>query len=548
MEHMTSESFQRRVQRSRARQSEVAIALCCLLHPQSLAALALLGVNDHLYKGVGPGWLTGKLSDFAGLFYFPFLLIVLCAPLARRSRGLTLGRAVFWSVAIWFAAAKTIPAVHLATSWLATQLVGDVLIVRDPWDLVALIALLPAWRLYRRAADAPWPARRVLQVPVVCVALLLTAATSRPRSPSVDRLIEHQGTLVAIIYDSPAEAEVFAVYASADGRQWQETQPLPEELVTAHQPRTERQTAAGERLILRGRALFVGRANQEDLVWHIPTGRQEFMQVAGAMSWEMKDIAELPQAPGTFVVALGTEGVLVGGGQRWTRVAVGPVVPTAPSATWGDALSLVLRGQWIFGAAAAFLAAAFLSLLTWLAPAHNPVIEATARPTRPLAATWQWLRRGPAAFARLGIDWACAVAAVVAMLCAGVVFSAFAQPLRLGPDALIPLPWLIAFPLLLALVALLLGWGRYRDRAPQGAPQPGRKRILGAALLGGVLAMAALLAWDVGWLESLGATMSLALLGSLLAPLIVGRGAASASPGAPAAPRQTDSAAAGSPE
>jgi len=38
--------------------------------------LAVLALNDHVLKGadVLPGWLTGKLSDFAGLLFFPLLL------------------------------------------------------------------------------------------------------------------------------------------------------------------------------------------------------------------------------------------------------------------------------------------------------------------------------------------------------------------------------------------------------------------------------------------------------------------------------------------
>src|SRR5690242_20127817 len=50
-----------------------------LLHPLPLAAVAVLAINDHLLKGAGvlPGWLTGKLSDIAGLFFFPLLLTAL---------------------------------------------------------------------------------------------------------------------------------------------------------------------------------------------------------------------------------------------------------------------------------------------------------------------------------------------------------------------------------------------------------------------------------------------------------------------------------------
>ncbi len=37
-------------------------------------ALLLLVLNDHWGKEAFPGWWTGKLSDFAGLCFFPLLL------------------------------------------------------------------------------------------------------------------------------------------------------------------------------------------------------------------------------------------------------------------------------------------------------------------------------------------------------------------------------------------------------------------------------------------------------------------------------------------
>jgi hypothetical protein len=45
-----------------------------LLHPVALAAIALLVLNDHVLKGAIGGPITGKLSDFAGLLFFPLML------------------------------------------------------------------------------------------------------------------------------------------------------------------------------------------------------------------------------------------------------------------------------------------------------------------------------------------------------------------------------------------------------------------------------------------------------------------------------------------
>ncbi len=45
-----------------------------LLHALPLAALAVLVLNDHVGKRAFPGWITGKLSDVAGMVFFPLLL------------------------------------------------------------------------------------------------------------------------------------------------------------------------------------------------------------------------------------------------------------------------------------------------------------------------------------------------------------------------------------------------------------------------------------------------------------------------------------------
>ncbi len=45
-----------------------------LLHPVCLASVAVLLLNDHVLKRAVPGVITGKLSDLAGLIFFPLLL------------------------------------------------------------------------------------------------------------------------------------------------------------------------------------------------------------------------------------------------------------------------------------------------------------------------------------------------------------------------------------------------------------------------------------------------------------------------------------------
>ncbi len=60
------------------------------LHPLIIGAAALMALNDQVLKGWGPGWLTGKLSDLAGLAFAPALLVAL-VELALCRCGLRVG-------------------------------------------------------------------------------------------------------------------------------------------------------------------------------------------------------------------------------------------------------------------------------------------------------------------------------------------------------------------------------------------------------------------------------------------------------------------------
>jgi type IV secretory pathway protease TraF len=58
--------------------------------------LVILALNDHFFKGSGylPSILTGKLSDFCGLFFFP-LLCTACFDVLLSACNALLGRCVF---------------------------------------------------------------------------------------------------------------------------------------------------------------------------------------------------------------------------------------------------------------------------------------------------------------------------------------------------------------------------------------------------------------------------------------------------------------------
>ena len=140
------------------------------VHPLPLLTVGVLWLNDHWLKRAHPSWLTGKLSDFAGLFFFPLFL---CA-LVNLARNLThRGPPFHWLgprlliVAIvftdgLFSAVKLYPP---ATAFYLTSLgtlgFSGARVVRDPSDLLALTSSLAVYAFarpfWREAAPARLP-------------------------------------------------------------------------------------------------------------------------------------------------------------------------------------------------------------------------------------------------------------------------------------------------------------------------------------------------------------------------------------------------------
>lgn len=148
-----------------------------LLAPLPLVALALLAVNDWVLKPTHmPKWLTGKLSDFAGLFVFPLvatamldlLLLVVAragAPVDFTLRRWKLATAIALEIA-GFTVLKLWPAGSDALVDVMRVVVPRTEVYMDASDLLAFVVLPATWWYGCRAiARGPhgrlaWAARR----------------------------------------------------------------------------------------------------------------------------------------------------------------------------------------------------------------------------------------------------------------------------------------------------------------------------------------------------------------------------------------------------
>lgn len=110
--------------------------------PAPLLAVIVFALNNYLFKAMFPGWLTGKLSDFALCFFLPLFVSGLLGWVTRlefRARLLgaaTLTASLFAAVKCYIVASDILNA---ATSTVTLRLgLGPSVNHLDPSDLVAL--------------------------------------------------------------------------------------------------------------------------------------------------------------------------------------------------------------------------------------------------------------------------------------------------------------------------------------------------------------------------------------------------------------------------
>jgi hypothetical protein len=378
-------------------------SLRALGHPLTLASIALLLLNDHLLKLAYPSVLTGKLSDFAGLFFFPYLLAALfglaglglarlpfAAGVRRRARVGTPWAPAFGAyllTACLFSAVKLDPGLNAAVNGLLRSVFGlPVQIARDPTDLVALLALIPSYRLWSSGASGRRPPLRRSLAALGLASLAALATAPCPPEQPITHLISHDGQLYAL---ATAWQPVSNAYLDTnEGRHWDyldpETLPAPVlEAAALPVPLPKIVCVPGEEQVCYRAAGQEQLESSEDggqtwqVAWSLPASRRTYMERVASgygqllacgkpLNLRANDLAILGEGQEhVVIVALGNEGVLRGPGQ-WTRVGVGWAEPT-PDRGGMQALvpPMIILGETgvaLAGGATAFI---LLSAIAW---------------------------------------------------------------------------------------------------------------------------------------------------------------------------------------
>jgi hypothetical protein len=147
------------------------LGLGYFIHPIPLAAVAMMVLNDRILKHQFPGWISGKLSDFAGIFFMPLFL---CA-LINVGRNFGQNKKFCWissaqlvgailSVDLIFVAIKLFP---FCAAWyvsVMTSIGFPSRVVQDPTDLIALTMNWATYLFARSSFDDQNGARKVTVV------------------------------------------------------------------------------------------------------------------------------------------------------------------------------------------------------------------------------------------------------------------------------------------------------------------------------------------------------------------------------------------------
>lgn len=337
-------------------------ALRAFSHPLSLFSIMLLLVNDHILKVVAPSYLTGKLSDFAGLFFFPYLLAGLFG-LVGEPFGFSprqIARAAFGFTTLWFAGLKTVPWLNTFTAEMAEILLGhSTFYVLDLTDLISLLFLPFSWKLWRRIErEHPPLSFKPIQVCAFGLAVLGTMATSPcPPDLKVQRIVIFENTFYVHF-----EHFYPAFFSSSDyGKSWQRIDEVPPFVTEAFQqtkPFPIQECVPGNSQlcyrITGDTKIEFSKNNRETwkTAWRAPTWRTDYYNrlLNFPLSCELHlpdfiptDLAILSLENGEYllVAALGNQGLVayqpsIG----WSQLAVMEVDPHPSSVQWGELIAL----------------------------------------------------------------------------------------------------------------------------------------------------------------------------------------------------------------
>ncbi len=327
-----------------------------LTHPATVAALAILLLNDVLFKALWPeSWVTGKLSDLAWVVFAPPLLAFLLSFLTRRNvlAERVSFLAAYAGLPLLYAAFNTFEPLH---HWILQGLsiasggtAGSPLDVTD--SLVIPLGMGIAFWVWRQRVVGPATQRLRWGLLVAGVAALASVATS---VAPPDYGIREVGVSAGGIVHAHSSGQHDGRYQSHDGGlNWTEGST---DAGTVKWGGMSAETPRGRYVVMGSDIKLEGGDGRSERVFSTAN-----LRWAGNMWVQQQDVRDITTEPqgivydarsGNLIVAMGRQGVLVGTHDgRWTRYAVGDYAPTDFSFTAKTRLLLSKFEFWMVAVA-----------------------------------------------------------------------------------------------------------------------------------------------------------------------------------------------------
>lgn len=306
-------------------------ALSSLTHPASLVAMAAILINDHFIRNFHPSWLTGKISDFAWLLFFPFVIAAILSiilPMRINSRDRLIGLLSIALIGGLFALGKVFPAVNQAVLVFFGSLLGRQLsIVVDPTDLIALPMVWVGWRIWRQA-DPTLDLRIARGWAALPLAALLTLGNAAAPNRGVTCLVLEGNTIFASAnyYNQGSFISVdggltWKLDSTQTQHQCPETTSFPHDLVTLSGVQYRYEPEEDIQISTDGGKTW----NVAFDIQPVSESEQELFDKKGfngiSNNGPLAAIEDV--SSGNILFAMGWEGILVRTGDQWVWSAVG---------------------------------------------------------------------------------------------------------------------------------------------------------------------------------------------------------------------------------
>ena len=321
-----------------------------LMHPVTLGALAVLLVNDLVFKALWPGaWVPGKLSDLAWMMFAPPVLayVLSFATLGRAKAQRTAFIVAYAGLPLLYVAFNTFAPVHDAILLVLGLLGGDgPRSPLDPTDSIvipfAMAAAICVWRKPPMEAESIRARLALLAATAAALASVASSYDTDWGIGSVGRTAS--GTLGAAVAPTWLAADgTFQGYESLDGGLTWTARKMVAPLETqAWQDRDEREVRepSGAYFKVDGPQIirvyeFSGRREMVYSYEYLLSGGNKWAQALDKRDVENRVIATraldlfYDDRSGNLIVAMGLQGVVViAPDGTSTRVAVGRYSPT----------------------------------------------------------------------------------------------------------------------------------------------------------------------------------------------------------------------------